>query len=206
MPQGAPAEAYSGRVGRKEDDLELLRRCIDRAPGSWRLFVDRFAPTIKALAARFLRHLGQPGDDASSEDVVQEVFLALTRRDYKLLRDYDPSYTVKTYLGVITRTEAHRSIRRKRPRPAGAEELDRAAQPQPDSTAEVERHEERDLVLAALDSLEPRDAEILRLRFLREQDYKAIAAKLGIPEASVGQTLYRAKRRLLDVLKSRPPG
>ena len=62
------------------------------------------------------------------------------------------------------------------------------------------------LVLAALESLEPRDAEILRLRFLREQDYKAIAAKLDIPEASVGQTLYRAKRRLLDVLKSRPPG
>jgi RNA polymerase sigma-70 factor (ECF subfamily) len=193
-------------VGRKADDLDLLQRCIARAPGSWRLFVDRFAPTIKALAARFLRHLGHPGDDAASEDVVQEVFLALTKRDYKLLREYDPAYTVKTYLGVITRTEVHRSIRRKRPRAAGAEELDRAAPPQPDSTVEVERAEERDLVLAALESLPPRDAEILRLRFLREQDYKAIAAKLDIPEASVGQTLYRAKQRLLDVLNSRRPG
>ena len=95
MPQAGPVEAYIDRVGRKEDDLELLQRCIDRAPGSWQLFVDRFAPTIKALAARFLRHLGQPGDDASAEDVVQEVFLALTRRDYKLLRfGEDPTYIV----------------------------------------------------------------------------------------------------------------
>jgi len=188
-------------VGRKSDDLELLERCIDRAPGAWRLFVDRFAPTIKALAARFLRHLGQPGDDATTEDVVQEVFLALTRRNHKLLRDYDSAYTVKTYLGVITRTQVHRSLRRRRPRSAGPEELDLAAPPQPDSTAELERSEERDLLLAAIDALPARDAEILRLRFLREQDYRAIAAKLGIPEASVGQTLYRAKQRLLEQLK-----
>ena len=57
------------------------------------------------------------------------------------------------------------------------------------------------MVQAALDELPDRDAEILRLRFYREMDYKAIAAALRIPEASVGQTLFRAKQRLLDKLR-----
>ena len=65
----------------------------------------------------------------------------------------------------------------------------------------MERAEEREVLAAAMDELPDRDSEILKLRFLREMDYKTIAATLRIPEASVGQTLFRAKQRLLDKLR-----
>jgi RNA polymerase sigma factor (sigma-70 family) len=114
-------------VGRNRDDLELVERCVAGEPGAWRQFVDRFAPTVRALARRYLRLHGQMPDSADLDDVVQDVFLALTRREFRLLKNYDPTYTFKTYLGVITRTEVHRILRKKRPLLGGPAELERAA-------------------------------------------------------------------------------
>jgi RNA polymerase sigma-70 factor (ECF subfamily) len=189
-------------VGRNRDDLELVERCISGEPGAWRQFVDRFAPTVRALARRYLRLHGQIPDSAELDDVAQDVFLAVTRREFRLLKNYDPTYTFKTYLGVITRTEVHRILRKKRPLLGGPAELERAAPAEADASAEAERAEEREVLTAAMDTLPDRDAEILKLRFLREMDYKTIAATLRIPEASVGQTLFRAKQRLLDKLRA----
>jgi len=188
-------------VGRNRNDLELVERCVAGEPGAWRQFVDRFAPTVRALARRYLRLHGRMADSAELDDVVQDVFLAVTRREFRLLKNYDPTYTFKTYLGVITRTEVHRVLRKKRPLLGGPAELERAAPAGADASVEAERNEEREVLATAMDELPDRDAEILRLRFLREMDYKAIASTLRIPEASVGQTLFRAKQRLLDKLR-----
>jgi RNA polymerase sigma-70 factor (ECF subfamily) len=188
-------------VGRNRDDLELVQRCLAGEPRAWRQFVDRFAPTVRALARRYLKLHGHLPDAGELDDVVQDVFLAVTRRDFRLLANYDPTYTFKTYLGVITRTEVHRVLRKKRPLVGDPDELERAAPQEADATEEVARAEEREVLATALDALPARDAEILRLRFLRELDYRAIAAALRIPEASVGQTLFRAKQRLLEKLK-----
>jgi RNA polymerase sigma-70 factor (ECF subfamily) len=188
-------------VGRNDDDLELVQRCIAGEPGAWRLFVDRFAPTVKALGRRYLTLHGHLPDHGELDDVVQDVFLALTRKDYRLLVNYDPTYTFKTYLGVITRTQVHRFLRKKRPALGEIRDLEAAMESEPDAASQAEAREETEVLQRALETLPERDAEILRLRFLRELDYKAISDRLGLPEASVGQTLYRAKKRLLDKLK-----
>lgn len=191
---------HNADVAQRRDDLELVERCIRREPGAWVEFVDRFKGTVKALARRYLKLHGQLPDDGELEDIVQEVFVAVIRREFRLLRNYDPTYTFKTYLGVITRTEVHRALRKKRPLLSGPEDLDRVA-PDEAVTDGVAAAEEVETLLRALDALPARDAEILRLRFLREMDYRAIASRLQIPEASVGQTLYRAKQRLLERLR-----
>lgn len=188
-------------MARQRDDAELLARCIRREPGAWVEFVDRFKGTVQALARRSLKLNGHAPDEPELEDVVQEVFLAVIRRDFRLLRNYDPTYTVKTYLGVITRTEVHRFLRRRRPLAAPVEELESAAAPSPASSDGAADAEEKEMLLKALDEMPQRDAEILRLRFLREMDYRAIAGVMNIPEASVGQTLYRAKQRLVEKLR-----
>ena len=184
-----------------DDDRQLVDRCIARAPGAWRVFVDRFAPTVRALANRYLKLNGRFPDFAELDDVVQDVFKALIHRDYHLLKNYDPTYSFKTYLGVITRTQVYRLLRKRRRMAGRIEDLE--SEPSPDAGAEarVEQAEEVEALTRALESLPDRDAQIIRLRFLQERDYKTIAGILRIPEASVGQTLYRAKRRLLDKLK-----
>lgn len=188
-------------MARGREDIDLVKRCIRREPGAWVDFVDRFKGTVQALARRYLKLNGHLPDEPELEDIVQEVFFALIRKDFRLLRNYDPAYTVKTYLGVITRTEVHRLLRRKRPLPASGEEIEEAGGSAPPSSDGAADAEEKDLILKALDELPQRDGEILRLRFYREMDYRAIAGLLNIPEASVGQTLYRAKQRLLERLR-----
>ena len=188
-------------MARGRDDIELVHRCIRREPGAWVEFVDRFKGTVQALARRYLKLNGHLPDEPELEDIVQEVFLALIRRDFRLLRNYDHAYTVKTYLGVITRTEVHRLLRRRRPLSASGEEIEEAGGSVPPSSDGAADAEEKELLLRALDELPQRDGEILRLRFYREMDYRAIAGLLNIPEASVGQTLFRAKQRLLERLR-----
>jgi len=188
-------------VAQARDDSELLGRCIRREPGAWVEFVDRFKGTVQALARRYLKLNGHLPDEPELEDVVQEVFLSLIRRDFRLLRNYDSTYTVKTYLGVITRTEVHRLLRRRRPLSGTTDEIEAASPPSPSSSDGAADREEKEVLLRALDELPQRDAEILKLRFLREMDYRAIAGVLNIPETSVGQTLFRAKQRLVDKLR-----
>lgn len=188
-------------AAKNAEDLALLDRCIRREPGAWQEFVRRFAPTMRALARRYLKLHGMFPGDADVDDILQEVFVAITRRDYRLLRNYDPTYTLKTYLGVIVRTEVHRLLRKKKPLLSANPDLERAAPPTPDATAAVETEEEKEVLARALERLPERDALVLRLRFFRELDYRAIANQTGIPEASVGQTLFRAKQRLLEELR-----
>jgi RNA polymerase sigma-70 factor (ECF subfamily) len=183
------------------DDAELVKRCIRREPGAWVEFVDRFKGTVQALARRYLKLNGHLPDEPEIEDIVQEVFLAIIRRDFRLLRNYDPTYTVKTYLGVIARTEVHRLLRRKRPMVGTEEEIEQAGPAVPSSSDGAADAEEKEVLLRALEDLPQRDAEILKLRFLREMDYRAIASALNIPETSVGQTLFRAKQRLVERLR-----
>lgn len=185
-------------MARGRDDSELVARCVRREPGAWVEFTDRFKGTVQALARRYLKLKGHVPDVPELEDIVQEVFLAVVRRDFRLLRNYDPTYTLKTYLGVITRTEVHRQLRRRRPVVGADEAIAQAASDDADDVAEAE---EKEVVLRALEELPQRDAEILKLRFLREMDYRGIAAALNIPETSVGQTLFRAKQKLLERLK-----
>lgn len=188
-------------MARGRDDSELVKRCIRREPGAWVEFVDRFKGTVQALARRYLKLNGHLPDEPELEDIVQEVFLAVIRRDFRLLRNYDATYTVKTYLGVITRTEVHRLLRRRRPLVGTDEELEGAGRTVPSSSDGAADAEEKEVLLRALDELPQRDAEILKLRFLREMDYRAIAGVLNIPETSVGQTLFRAKQRLVERLR-----
>jgi len=201
-PKRASRLCYNQTVGRNDDAVELVRRCIERQPGAWREFVDLYAPTVKALARRYLRLHGQFPDESLLEDMLQDVVVALTRRDYRLLKNYDPTYAFKTYLGVVTRTEVHRLLRKKRPRLGAPEELEAAAPVAPDASEGAEEAESAEIVTAALARLPERDATILKLRFMRELDYRQIAEAMGMPEGSVGQTLHRAKRKLLAEIKA----
>jgi DNA-directed RNA polymerase specialized sigma24 family protein len=59
-------------------------------------------------------------------------------------------------------------------------------------------------VRRALDRLEPRPRQLIELLFLTDEPppYAEIAARLGIPEGSIGPTRARALDRLRRLLES----
>jgi len=186
-----------------EIEAALVARCAAGDRSAWEQFVDRYGPLITALARRMLGRRTGRAPDSDVDEIAGEVFLALVRRDRILLKRYDSTYRLSTYLGVICRTEVLRHLRRGNRLPHDLEDATRI--PEPDGTLgpsrtieDRERMEAIRTLREALHELEERDRLLLTMKFLDGMDYRSIGAALDVNPESVGQFLHRAKQRLAE--------
>ncbi len=184
-----------------QEEAALVARCADGDRAAWETFVDRFGPLITALARRMLGRRTGRAPDADVDEIAGEVFLALVRRERILLKRYDSTYRLSTYLGVICRTEVLRHLRRRNRLPHDLEDATRIAEP--DGTLgpsrAIEDQERMDAIRTlreALHELDERDRRLLTMKYLEGMDYRSIGEALGVNPESVGQFLHRAKQRL----------
>jgi RNA polymerase sigma-70 factor (ECF subfamily) len=154
---------------------------------------DRLFRTYNAALVRYLTR--RLGDRDWAEEVAQETFLRALRQD-TLTNERSWLFAVATNL---VRDEARKDARnRRRLELLRAEEQDRVV----DSVAITFEHEENSaLARRALDLLAERDREAL---LMREEglDYNEIAEALELSVGSVGTTLSRARRRLVEAYES----
>jgi len=156
--------------------------------------VDRlFREYPDALVRYLTRRLG---DRDWADEVAQETFLRAMRQE-TVVSERAWLFAVATNL---VRDEARKDARRRRRlellrEQARAEE---AVEPEP---LAIERAQEAALARKALDMLAERDREAL---LMREEglDYAEIASALELSIKSVGTTLARARRRLVDAYES----
>ena len=152
------------------------------------LFREYHQPLVRYLTRRL-------GDRDWAEEIAQETFVrALRQKDLQNERAW--LFAVATNL---VRDEARKDSRRRRhlellTAEARAEE---AVEP-PD---ELERAEERAMARKAIEALGERDREAL---LMKEEglNYEEIAMALELSVASVGTTLSRARRRLVEAYES----
>src|SRR3954469_3072269 len=154
-----------------------------------RLFRDYHQPLVRYLTRRL-------GDRDWAEEVAQETFLRAVKQEH-IVSERSWLFAVATNL---VRDEARKDIRRRRRlellrEQARAEEV---VDPEP---LTIERAEEAAMARKALDQLTERDREAL---LMREEglDYVEIATALDLSVASVGTTLARARRRLVEAFES----
>jgi RNA polymerase sigma-70 factor (ECF subfamily) len=154
-----------------------------------RLFREYHQPLVRYLTRRL-------GDRDWAEEVAQETFLRAVKQE-SIVSERSWLFAVATNL---VRDEARKDIRRRRRlellrEQARAEE---AVEPEP---LGIERAEEAAAARKALDQLTERDREAL---LMREEglDYNEIASALELSVASVGTTLSRARRRLVEAYES----
>jgi RNA polymerase sigma-70 factor (ECF subfamily) len=104
----------------------------------------------------------------------------------------------------LVRDEARKDARRRRHLELLRQQakVDAVVEPEP---LNVERAEETAMARRALETLSERDREAL---LMREEglDYTEIASALELSIASVGTTLSRARRRLVEAYESLQPG
>jgi len=157
------------------------------------LFVHVINHTAQSRSVR----LTQPDRD----DLCAEVFVAVIREDFALLRNFRGQSSLATYLTVVARRVVVREMtRQKTPTRLGDLAGEHLA-----AAGEVEqRLADREEVTRLLGLLEGDEAQVVRLYHLEGKSYQEISAALGMPENSVGPTLSRARQKLRGTTSEAP--
>jgi len=187
----------------RDIDRQLLDRCLGHQPKAWNDFVDRYMGLIYHVIHHVAHARSVPLSDADVEDVAADIFLEIVDDDYKVLRAFKGNSSLPTYLTVIGRRVAIRSILlRFREAELGHSTAHRASV-EDESRAEVEPIIAAEEVERMLSHLGEKEAEVVRLYHLKYLNYRQIGKELGIPENSVGPILAKARRSLKRIAEQR---
>ena len=180
--------------------LELVERARagDRAARQrlYRQHVQRVFRTVRGM----LR------SDAEAEDVTQDAMLtALTSLDR-----YSPRSGTRfvAWLTTIAVNTTRRRFRRRRPELTATGELPEIADPSDDPAEDIDLARRRAALLQALAELEPREREIVSLRYGSDLNATEIAAQVRMEPANVRKILERARASLGERIEalSKPRG
>lgn len=176
-------------------DEELVARHLRGDPGAFAELIARYTGRVFNLAYRFT------GERAEADDITQESFL----RAYAALPRSQPERPFKPWLFQIAVNLCRDRARRKRP--VTFTELDSADEASEawietipeDGLLPLEQLEVNELEAAlhsALMELPEEDRLMITLRYTEELSYDEISQLVGVPAATVGTRLFRAKQRL----------
>jgi RNA polymerase sigma-70 factor (ECF subfamily) len=151
--------------------------------------VERLFRTYNEMLVRYLTR--RLGDRDWAEEVAQETFLRALRQE-SMTNERAWLFTVANNL---VRDDARKDARRRRHLELLREQTrDDRVEPEPTT---LERAQEAAMARKAIDALAERDRLAL---LMREEglDYDEIAEALGLSVGSIGTTLARARRRLVE--------
>jgi RNA polymerase sigma-70 factor (ECF subfamily) len=134
-------------------------------------------------------------DDATAQDVTQEVLITLWEHQEELDEDGLVAWLMRvTRNACIDRLRA-RQRRRKTVR-TDSDDVGRAASPTPTPDRHAEAEDLRDHVLDALDRVDNPYRRVVALRELQGLKYKEIAEALDMPLNTVKVYLHRGRKKL----------
>lgn len=165
-------------------DLEQLVAGDKRA---WDRFVARVAPVVFAAVQR---RLGPAGRRDDMEDVVQDVFVRLCARDFRLLKTYDPARAkLTTWLTVVANSTAIDHLRRQKGFTQGLDSV-------PESRLSVDPPKEPVKVNIPPGLLSPRQALVLEMLYQREMEVAEAADAMGVDPQTVRSMHHKALTKL----------
>ncbi len=176
-------------------DRNLLKQCLNQTPGAWQDFVDRFI----GLFVHVINHTAHARSvvvgPADVDDLCSEIFLALVKNNFAVLRNFRGESSLATYLTVVARrVVVHEIVRRRRSEALGHVDAHQASIDA--AGTEMQRIEDAEEAEQMLRGLPRRDAAVVRLFHLEGKSYEEISGALRIPENTIGPTLSRARERL----------
>jgi len=184
------------------NDQLLVQRCISGDAEAWRQLLEACSPTLRAFARITLRALGARADEADLDDVCSMVLESLVARDYRVLRSFRWQCSFETWLRLLARTAAVRSVRRK----TVAREDVPLQQPEGLPLDLLLTDEARALVREEVDRLAPREQKVLRMFFVDGKSYRDIAGSLKLPMGTVATLLARTRAALRERFQKRGLG
>jgi RNA polymerase sigma-70 factor (ECF subfamily) len=185
-------------------DRDLLKRCLNREPGSWNDFVDRFLSLIYHVIGytAHLRSVKVTPEDV--EDIAADVLVQIVANNFKVLRDFRRQSSLATYLTVIARRICvHELVRRQKVKDAIKRGESRLPEQEPDDAPVAQKGmESLEEVEKLLRRLSGKEREIVRLYYLEGRTYEEISTETEVPVNTIGAILSRARKKLRETAKS----
>ena len=184
-------------------DRALLRRCLNREPGSWNDFVDRFLSLIYHVIGytAHLRSVRLSPEDV--EDIASEILLKIVANDFRVLREFREEASLATYLTVVARRICvQQLVKRQHARDAIARGELLHPLPSPDDGPAAQKGmESLEEVEKLLRRLSGKEREIVRLYYLEGRTYEEISTQTEVPVNTIGSLLSRARKKLRGATK-----
>lgn len=184
---------------KSSDDRALVTAVLERAPGAFERLVVRHQKLVWHLVYRMV----QQRDD--TEELSQDVFL----RVYRKLDQFRFDSALSTWIGRIAFSVASRHLQRKRLpmlEPSDEEDGDGALERVADDFDLAAASADQELyghVARALQDLPPMQRTLVTLYHLDELGIDEIARITELPDGTVKNYLFRARRRLRHSIESR---
>jgi RNA polymerase sigma-70 factor (ECF subfamily) len=179
---------------------------LNKEPGSWNDFVDRFLGLIYHVIHHTAHLRSMPLQPEDVEDLAAEVLLQVVADNYAVLRQFRQKSSLSTYLTVIARRICVQELARRA--------VAREVQPKQSVNSAVDEAEEPVKPQGGLETLEEvarllrklpsRERNVVRLHYLEGRSYEEIATELNIPINSIGPILSRARKKMREGVKSPP--
>jgi RNA polymerase sigma-70 factor (ECF subfamily) len=175
-------------------ELVLQAQAGDR--GAYGALVERFQPTVYALALGRLRNPGE------AQELAQEVFIhAMT----KLGQLRDPACFAGWLRQITERMAINRLTRRGPLRGAEPEVLENVQAADSGPLDDLVRSEQKAELLAGLRQLKPIDRATLEAFYLRGRSLKQMSREFETPVGTIKRRLHVARNRLRACLEGRSP-
>ena len=140
------------------------------------------------------------GDLNRARDVVQDIFLRLTRQPREKVADH-----LVEWLFTVCRNRAL-EIKRKETRmqPLNDARLAAAASSTPDPASAAARRDDVSRLLQIVGTLPDRQQELIRLKFQNELSYKEISRITALSVSNVGVILHNAVKNIRQAMQAPP--
>ncbi len=158
--------------------------------------VDRFERPLLAYASRLLGR-----DEVRAQDAVQETFLRLCREDREKIESRIAAWlfsVCRTRVIDMQRSPGHAMNSIDCQSPLDSSLVDRS----PDASEVAQSKEQTKQLAGLVDSLSPRQQEVLRLRLQADLSYREIAEITGLTVTNVGFHLHAAVRSLRQAMNA----
>lgn len=173
-------------------DEDIIQMVLQGNTRAYAMLVDRYSNYVYTLANRVL------DNTADAEEAAQDVFV----KAFNSLPTYNRQGKFSTWLYTITRNTCISRTRSNRQVTIHKEEqqLVNLAGHNNNTTTKLEHTARKTVIAKALQLLPNDEAEIITLFYIHEQSIEEICAILDITNSNAKVKLYRARKRLKEIL------
>jgi len=184
------------------EDYEIVQQILGGNKDLFEIIEQKYKKPLAHLISRMIRNT------QDVEDIVQETFI----RAYSNLQYFKKEFAFHSWLFKIASNLCIDFLRKKRIQTVSIEQPNPQSENEhqldfPDVESEADRpvldDEQRQSLFKAISLLPEKYRTVIELRHFEELEYNEIAERLGIPIGTVKAHLFRARKALLDILRSK---